>query len=52
MEQTDLEDVLNASCWNVEDGPWQCPVATGNSFPALSPMVVMKNVLVKQVGKK
>ncbi|NXO57823.1 CIPC protein, partial [Aramus guarauna] len=48
MEQTDSEDVLNALCWNTEDGPWQCPVTTSNSFPALSPMVVMKNVLVKQ----
>ncbi|XP_062492116.1 CLOCK-interacting pacemaker isoform X1 [Pezoporus occidentalis] len=48
MEQTDSEDVLNASCWNVEDGPWQRPMAAGNPFPALSPMVVMKNVLVKQ----
>ncbi|KFW96485.1 Uncharacterized protein KIAA1737, partial [Phalacrocorax carbo] len=48
MEQTDSEDVLNALCWNTEDRPWQCPVTTSNSFPALSPMVVMKNVLVKQ----
>ncbi|NXX92538.1 CIPC protein, partial [Centropus bengalensis] len=48
MEQTDSEDVLNALCWNTEDGPWQCPVTTSSSFPALSPMVVMKNVLVKQ----
>uniref|UniRef100_A0A8B9T691 CLOCK interacting pacemaker n=1 Tax=Anas platyrhynchos TaxID=8839 RepID=A0A8B9T691_ANAPL len=48
MEQTDSEDVLNALCWNAEDGPWPCPVTTSNSFPALSPMVVMKNVLVKQ----
>ncbi|KAM9238918.1 CLOCK-interacting pacemaker isoform 1-T5 [Leptosomus discolor] len=48
MEQTDSEDVLNALCWNAEDGPWQCPVTTSSSFPALSPMVVMKNVLVKQ----
>ncbi|NWS75974.1 CIPC protein, partial [Crotophaga sulcirostris] len=48
MEQTESEDVLNALCWNAEDGPWQCPVTTNNSFPALSPMVVMKNVLVKQ----
>ncbi|KAF1661425.1 CLOCK-interacting pacemaker, partial [Aptenodytes patagonicus] len=48
MEQTDSEDVLNALCWNAEDGPWQCPMNTSNSFPALSPMVVMKNVLVKQ----
>ncbi|NWX02925.1 CIPC protein, partial [Caloenas nicobarica] len=48
MEQTDSEDVLNALCWNAEDGTWQCPVTTSNSFPALSPMVVMKNVLVKQ----
>ncbi|XP_064919898.1 CLOCK-interacting pacemaker isoform X2 [Columba livia] len=48
MEQTDSEDVLNALCWNTEDGTCQCPVTTSNSFPALSPMVVMKNVLVKQ----
>ncbi|XP_010283931.1 PREDICTED: CLOCK-interacting pacemaker [Phaethon lepturus] len=48
MEQTDSEDVLNALCWNAEDGPWQCPMTTSNSFPALSPMVLMKNVLVKQ----
>ncbi|XP_059706030.1 CLOCK-interacting pacemaker [Haemorhous mexicanus] len=50
MEQTDSEDVLNALCWNAEDGPWQCPRTTSSSFPALSPMVVMKNVLVKQVA--
>ncbi|NXC47391.1 CIPC protein, partial [Penelope pileata] len=48
MEQTDSEDVLNALCWNAEDGPWPCPVTASSSFPALSPMVVMKNVLVKQ----
>ncbi|NXR05867.1 CIPC protein, partial [Semnornis frantzii] len=48
MEQTDSEDVLNALCWNTEDGSWQCPGNSSNSFPALSPMVVMKNVLVKQ----
>ncbi|XP_036239340.1 CLOCK-interacting pacemaker isoform X1 [Molothrus ater] len=48
MEQTDSEDVLNALCWNAEDGPWQCPRTTSSSLPALSPMVVMKNVLVKQ----
>ncbi|NWU98359.1 CIPC protein, partial [Upupa epops] len=48
MEQTDSEDVLNALCWNTENRPWQCPVTTSNSFPTLSPMVVMKNVLVKQ----
>ncbi|NWU66490.1 CIPC protein, partial [Pterocles burchelli] len=48
MEQADSEDMLNALCWNTEDGPWQCPMTTSNSFPALSPMVVMKNVLVKQ----
>ncbi|NXP54060.1 CIPC protein, partial [Heliornis fulica] len=48
MEQTDSEDALNALCWNTEDGHWQCPVTTSSSFPALSPMVVMKNVLVKQ----
>ncbi|NXK54908.1 CIPC protein, partial [Chauna torquata] len=48
MEQTDSEDVLNALCWSAEEGSWPCPVTTSNSFPALSPMVVMKNVLVKQ----
>ncbi|XP_071602004.1 CLOCK-interacting pacemaker [Heliangelus exortis] len=48
MEQTDSEGVPNTLCWNTEDGPWQCPVTTSSSFPALSPMVVMKNVLVKQ----
>ncbi|XP_068004740.1 CLOCK-interacting pacemaker [Melanerpes formicivorus] len=48
MEQTDSEDALNALCWNAEDGSWQCPVTRSSSFPALSPMVVMKNVLVKQ----
>ncbi|NXX42941.1 CIPC protein, partial [Tricholaema leucomelas] len=48
MEQTDSEDVLNALCWNTEDGAWQCPVSSSNTFPALSSMVVMKNVLVKQ----
>ncbi|XP_040528729.1 CLOCK-interacting pacemaker [Gallus gallus] len=48
MEHTDSEDVLNTLCWNAEDGPWPCPVTTSGSFPALSPMVVMKNVLVKQ----
>ncbi|KAM6068721.1 CLOCK-interacting pacemaker isoform 1-T4 [Theristicus caerulescens] len=50
MEQTDSEDVLNALCWNAEDGPWPCPMTTSSSFPALSPMVVMKNVLVKQAS--
>nr|XP_030130606.3 CLOCK-interacting pacemaker isoform X2 [Taeniopygia guttata] len=50
MEQTDSEDVLNTLCWNAEDGPWQCPRTTSSSFPTLSPMVVMKNVLVKQVA--
>ncbi|XP_030308289.1 CLOCK-interacting pacemaker [Calypte anna] len=48
MEQTDSEGVPNTLCWNTEDGPWQRPVTTSSSFPALSPMVVMKNVLVKQ----
>ncbi|NWX85568.1 CIPC protein, partial [Nothoprocta ornata] len=48
MEQMDSEDVLNTLCWNTEDGPWPCPMTASSSFPALSPMVVMKNVLVKQ----
>ncbi|NWI17006.1 CIPC protein, partial [Crypturellus soui] len=48
MEHMDSEDVLNTLCWNTEDGPWSCPMTASSSFPALSPMVVMKNVLVKQ----
>ncbi|XP_010214666.1 PREDICTED: CLOCK-interacting pacemaker [Tinamus guttatus] len=48
MEHMDSEDVLSTLCWNAEDGPWPCPMTSSSSFPALSPMVVMKNVLVKQ----
>ncbi|KAM7164280.1 CLOCK-interacting pacemaker isoform 1-T2 [Macrochelys suwanniensis] len=48
VEPTNSENMLNALCWNTQDWPWQYPLATSNSFPALSPVVVMKNVLVKQ----
>ncbi|XP_065259357.1 LOW QUALITY PROTEIN: CLOCK-interacting pacemaker [Emys orbicularis] len=48
VELTNSENMLNALCWNTEDGPWQYSLATSNSFPALSHVVIMKNVLVKQ----
>ncbi|XP_044518039.1 CLOCK-interacting pacemaker [Gracilinanus agilis] len=47
-EQMDSEDMLNTLSWHGEDGPRQNSTIASNSFPALSPMVVMKNVLVKQ----
>ncbi|CAM4580434.1 unnamed protein product [Caretta caretta] len=48
VELTNSENMLNALCWNTEDGPWLYSLATSNSFPALSPVVVRKNVLVRQ----
>ncbi|XP_004739246.1 CLOCK-interacting pacemaker isoform X2 [Mustela putorius furo] len=42
------EDMLSALGWSREDRPRQNSKTTGSAFPALSPMVVMKNVLVKQ----
>ncbi|XP_020841861.1 CLOCK-interacting pacemaker [Phascolarctos cinereus] len=47
-EQMDSEDVLNTLGWHGEDGPRQNSTIASNSFPALSSMVVMKNVLVRQ----
>ncbi|XP_036592263.1 CLOCK-interacting pacemaker [Trichosurus vulpecula] len=47
-EQMDSEDMLNTLGWHGEDGPRQNSTTASNSFPALSSMVVMKNVLVKQ----
>uniref|UniRef100_A0A8C0JEH4 CLOCK interacting pacemaker n=1 Tax=Chelonoidis abingdonii TaxID=106734 RepID=A0A8C0JEH4_CHEAB len=48
VELTSSEIMLNALCWNTEDGPCQYSLTTSNSFPGLSPVVIMKNVLVKQ----
>uniref|UniRef100_A0A7N4NHW0 CLOCK interacting pacemaker n=1 Tax=Sarcophilus harrisii TaxID=9305 RepID=A0A7N4NHW0_SARHA len=47
-EQMDAEDMLNTLNWHGEDGPRHNSTIASNSFPALSSMVVMKNVLVKQ----
>jgi len=47
-EQMESEDMLSALGWSREDRPRQNSKTAGGAFPALSPMVVMKNVLVKQ----
>ncbi|XP_008052212.1 CLOCK-interacting pacemaker [Carlito syrichta] len=47
-EQMESEDMLSALGWNREDRPRQNSKAASNALPTLSPMVVMKNVLVKQ----
>ncbi|KAM5274832.1 CLOCK-interacting pacemaker [Ctenodactylus gundi] len=47
-EQMESEDMLSALGWSREDRLRQSSKAANNAFPALSPMVVMKNVLVKQ----
>ncbi|KAM8948899.1 CLOCK-interacting pacemaker isoform 1-T3 [Lycaon pictus] len=47
-EQMESEDMLSALGWSREDRPRQNSKTAGTAFPALSPMVVMKNVLVKQ----
>ncbi|XP_051005606.1 CLOCK-interacting pacemaker [Acomys russatus] len=49
-EQMESEDMLSALGWNREDRRRPNPKAANNAFPTLSPMVVMKNVLVKQGG--
>lgn len=49
-EQMESEDMLSALGWNREDKLRQTSKAANNAFPTLSPMVVMKNVLVKQGG--
>ncbi|XP_004682112.1 PREDICTED: CLOCK-interacting pacemaker [Condylura cristata] len=47
-EQMESEDMLSALGWSREDRPRQNSKPASNVFPTLSPMVVMKNVLVKQ----
>lgn len=47
-EQMESEDMLSALGWSREDRPRLNSKAASSAFPALSPMVVMKNVLVKQ----
>lgn len=47
-EQMESEDMLSALGWGREDRPRQNSKAASSAFPTLSPMVVMKNVLVKQ----
>ncbi|XP_005084060.2 CLOCK-interacting pacemaker isoform X1 [Mesocricetus auratus] len=47
-EQMESEDMLSALGWSREDRLRPSSRATSTAFPALSPMVVMKNVLVKQ----
>ncbi|XP_032764088.1 CLOCK-interacting pacemaker isoform X2 [Rattus rattus] len=47
-EQMESEDALSALGWSREDKPRQNARAANHAFPTLSPMVVMKNVLVKQ----
>ncbi|XP_069321257.1 CLOCK-interacting pacemaker [Eulemur rufifrons] len=47
-EQMESEDMLSALGWSREDRPRQNSKSANNTFPTLSPMVVMKNVLVKQ----
>ncbi|KAL0601944.1 CLOCK-interacting pacemaker [Plecturocebus cupreus] len=47
-EQMESEDMLSALGWSREDRPRQNSKTAKNAFPTLSPMVVMKNVLVKQ----
>ncbi|KAF6130827.1 hypothetical protein HJG60_007801 [Phyllostomus discolor] len=49
-EQMDSEDVLGALGWSRPDRPRQASKTAGSAFPTLSPMVVMKNVLVRQGG--
>ncbi|XP_037688149.1 CLOCK-interacting pacemaker [Choloepus didactylus] len=46
-EQMESEDLLSALGWS-EDRPGQNSKTANNAFPTLSPMVIMKNVLVKQ----
>uniref|UniRef100_A0A8D1N2B6 CLOCK interacting pacemaker n=1 Tax=Sus scrofa TaxID=9823 RepID=A0A8D1N2B6_PIG len=49
-EQMESEDVLGALGWSPEDRPRPSSKPVSAAFPTLSPMVVMKNVLVKQGG--
>ncbi|XP_012892315.1 PREDICTED: CLOCK-interacting pacemaker-like, partial [Dipodomys ordii] len=50
-EQMESEDMLSALGWGREDRMRQSSSAANSAFPTLSPMVVMKNVLVKQVRR-
>lgn len=43
--------MLSALGWSREERPRQDSKAASSAFPALPPMVVMKNVLVKQVRR-
>ncbi|XP_066130579.1 CLOCK-interacting pacemaker [Saccopteryx bilineata] len=47
-EQMESEDMLSALGWSREDKPTQNSRGASKAFPALPPMVVMKNVLVRQ----
>ncbi|KAM8780993.1 CLOCK-interacting pacemaker isoform 1-T3 [Rhynchonycteris naso] len=47
-EQMESEDILSALGWSREDKPRQSSRSASKAFPALPPMVVMKNVLVRQ----
>ncbi|XP_006990369.2 CLOCK-interacting pacemaker [Peromyscus maniculatus bairdii] len=47
-EQMESEDTLSALGWSREARPRPSSKAADSAFPALSSMVVMKNVLVKQ----
>lgn len=47
-EQMESEDMLSALGWSREDKPRPSSKPASGAFPTLSPMVVMKNVLVKQ----
>lgn len=47
-EQMESEDMLSALGWSREDRPRPSSKAASSACPTLSPMVVMKNVLVKQ----
>ncbi|XP_054423202.1 CLOCK-interacting pacemaker [Pteronotus mesoamericanus] len=49
-EQVESEDMLGALGWSRQGRPRQSSKAASSAFPTLSPMVVMKNVLVKQGG--
>ncbi|OWK09836.1 CIPC [Cervus elaphus hippelaphus] len=50
-EQMESEDMLSALGWSREDRPRPSSKPASGAFPTLSPMVVMKNVLVKQVRR-
>lgn len=50
-EQMESEDTLSALGWSREARPRPSSKAADSAFPALSSMVVMKNVLVKQVRR-